>query len=292
MKKKIVTWAILVIPVLLVVILGSMMGFSFASTKTNKPVLSDSTSQWGAFLHHETIPEDLEKANPLVFSYETHPPLQSYIDRNKTLLAELNVIDVASGELGYERAEDSKLMMGPSNRDASHMLVDIRKADWKQYLIESKLQSLLLRRFQGVYIDSLHEARELEARDPKRYAGMVASVVEVIKAIRYQYPSVIIAVDYDETLTPQLLPVVQYVIADSIITTPDAIARPAQESMRALRLLGQWKHQYPQLTVLVKEQWNQDDSKGQADLANKIRQNGFVPFVRRMADPKVVLRGK
>jgi hypothetical protein len=272
------------------------VALSLADTKSDQKDKKIQISKWAIFLHQESVPEDLDKANPLIFSYETHPPLQSYIDRNKTLLAEMNLLNIAPGELGYEKVHDEKMLFSHKEGNSKGGLVDIRNVLWKQYVIESKLQSLLLRRFQGVYVDCLHEARELEMRDPKHFAGLSSAVIEVLQAIRYQYPTVILAVDYDEELTPKLLPIVQYVIADSIMTSTqnetEATLKLTSDSERAMQTLSQWKQRYPSLTILIKEQWNLDDSQGHTLIENKIRQHGFIPFIKTLGSSRGVMGGK
>lgn len=239
--------------------------------------------QWGIFLSTKDLPPNFEPFETLIFSYEQHPPLRSFLDRSKAVFADISFLEISPKEYGYDQAVDAGVILGPSPWNKEKFLVDIRKTYWLRFILETRLQSILLRGFNGVYIHSLVDAVELESKDPKRYEGMTKAVTTLIKAFFEQYPQLNIVVDYEPKTISEVASYIQGVMDHSVITMNiEGHNTMRSEGLITSRLneLLAVKQQFPALKLYVLEEWGQNDKNGQRMIEQRLHKKGFIPYVQ------------
>ncbi|MBI3552662.1 MAG: endo alpha-1,4 polygalactosaminidase [Elusimicrobia bacterium] len=70
--------------------------------------------------------------------------------------------------------------------------VDVRSAQWQDLLIDQVMPKVLAKGYRGFFLDTIDTAEYLESKDPKKYAGSLASMAAFIVRVRRRFPHALI----------------------------------------------------------------------------------------------------
>lgn len=229
----------------------------------------------------------LEPYTLLVLDRERHPDLRPLKSRGKTLLAYLSV-----GESAHYRAFAPALKQRGLLLDATvngQRAIDVRKPQWRAYIVETLMPDILLRGFDGVMLDTADTAIALEQKDPRRYAGMTEGVTALIRTLRLHYPDITIMLNRGFDILPNVAQNIDIVLAESIYTTQKNCAPSFSACEYALQpqahydsvsaMLKQLREKSPHLSIYTLDYWPEDDKDSIRRIYAAQRKQGFVPYV-------------
>ena len=67
-------------------------------------------------------------------------------------------------------------------------LIDIRSKDWQTFIVEIFIPQIMAKGFDGLFLDTLDTAVEMERRDPLKYAKSKQSLIDLIHSIHKKFP--------------------------------------------------------------------------------------------------------
>lgn len=232
-----------------------------------------------AFYYAPGVPSELlAHFDRVVVEPDAVPSLPS--SSRAQLFAYVSVGEVNPG-WSYRKAVPARLIVG-SNPVWGTDLVDTRKDEWRQFLLERVVEPLIARGFRGLFLDTLDSYERVAADAPERaaYARGIASIVD---ALRRRHPDVKLLMNRGFDVLPLLAQPPDGLVVESLFQTADPTGEVYREVSTADRnaLLGALRR--------VRERWNLPitvidyvrgtDRSLRRHVANRIWQSGFDPYV-------------
>ena len=160
-------------------------------------------------------------------------------------------------------------------------------------MIEELIPQILYQRFDGIFIDTIDNAVHLEESDPQKYHGMKQAAIDLIKAIRLNYPSMKIMLNRGFEILPQVAKDIDMELGESIYTdwnpnkkTYELVAAPLYK--KNVQVLRDAKKINPNLEIFTLDYWNLKDEAGIKKIYQVERENGFIPYVSTLDLTQVV----
>jgi len=254
------------------------------SLLTMTQVLQGETSRWAVYYANKTPLNTLMKYQLLVFDNETHPPITPLLESNKTVLGYLSLGEVGQHRAYYHQLKRDGLLLQESENWPGSYAIDIRDKRWTSLVIEELLPDILQQGFHGIFIDTLDIPPHQEKTAPKRFRGMTKAAIQLLKTIRYHYPSIKIMLNRGYEILPQVAPIIDYVLGESVYATYNFTTQsyePVNNSLysQQVNILQSAKKVAPHLVVMTLDYWQPNDVQGIANIYAQQRANGFVPYV-------------
>lgn len=97
-------------------------------------------------------------------------------------------------------------------------LVDIRVKEWQDILMNQVIPKIVGQGYQGIFLDTIDTAIELEERDPKKFSGSREAMIQFIREIKKKYPSLLILPNNGLEILPRIGDVVYGVVVEDLYT--------------------------------------------------------------------------
>ena len=170
--------------------------------------------------------------------------------------------------------------------------VDVRQDVWRKAILDG-VARLRKMGFEGLFMDTLDTPPYLEEVDPKRFKGMAAAAVDLVKSVRKRWPDMPIIMNRGYALLPDLVNDIDAVVAESLMTTYDGGARAykwidPKTLAEHIKLLAPRKTRTPPLPVLSLDYWNPDDPATIREIYRLERSLGASPYVGTIALDRIV----
>ena len=237
--------------------------------------------------------ESLKHFDLIVLDSDRHPPLTPLLERHRSVLGYLSIGEVNKTRSYFDELRDEGLLLPENPQWKGSYGVDVRNPRWTARVLEKLVPNILQQGFTGIFIDTIDRVIDQERADPVRWRGMNEAMVRVVRALRQHYPKMTIMVNRGYALWPELLPLVDMVVAESLMTTYDFAATKYQDVdkqalERDLRMLQLVREQYRSLPILTLDYWDPDDAAGIVRIYQAQRQRGFIPYVATIALDRII----
>jgi endo-alpha-1,4-polygalactosaminidase (GH114 family) len=169
----------------------------------------------------------------------------------------------------------------------------MRKKAWGKFLIEELIPSTLQKGFQGIFLDTLDNPVYLEEREPEKFKGMKQAAINIVKAIRFHFPDIIIMVNRAYGLIPDIAPDIDMLLAESLYTDYNFDKKnyfkvPDNEYHDQLRQLTNFKNKWPHLQLFSLDYWEISDQEGIKKIYQQERSVGLIPYVADIKLDKII----
>jgi polysaccharide biosynthesis protein PelA len=257
------------------------------------PALICGRSRWAVYYSDQVAAEELRDYNLLVFDSGRHPPLPPLAARKKVLLGYLSLGEVNAQRPYFQSALQAGFLLGENPSWPGSRYVDVRDRRWREMVIRKLAPEILAQGFQGLFLDTLDDPAELERRDPEVYRGMAAAAAELVKALRYGFPSIKIMMNRGYDILPEVAGVIDMELGESVYATYDFNRKvyqlaPAKEYGQQVQVLQQAKRRNPALGIYSLDYWDPADRMGIRRIYRQERANGFEPYVATIGLDRVI----
>ncbi len=273
--------------------LGKLTAALFAGALALAPSAVSATPKW-VVVYTDKVPIDaLVPYHTIVLDSRYHPRLQPLIDRNKSLLGYLSLGEVEKYRPYYKQLEKEGILLGVNQNWPDSRYVDLRDPRWTRRVIEELIPAILHKGFNGLFLDTLDDAGQLERQDPVKYKGMTAAAVSLVKTIRQNYPQIVIMMNRGYDILPQVARDIDIVLGESVFADYNFKTKtyqrvPDAQYRQQVKLLKAAKAEAPKLKVFTLDYWRPKDSKGIRRIYRAQRQNGFMPYVSTVRLQRVI----
>lgn len=242
------------------------------------------TKPWVVYYDSKLPSQVFNNFDLLVFDPQHHPQLQPLLDRGKTLIGYLNAGEVEERERFFSAVQKEGIVLHENGRWKKSYYIDLRDKRWAKRVIEELIPRILHKGFQGIFLDTLDNPIELERTDPEKYKGMAQAAVNLVKAIRYHYPTLPIIVNRAFEILPQIGDIVTMVLGESMYTAYDMEKKQYKLNnpdyyKSELESLKAFKKQFPKVRILSLEYTEAGDKEKIKEIYKLQRENGFEPYV-------------
>lgn len=254
--------------------------------KTVLPFLEhqENPERWAVYYGDKAEPEVFVPYDIIVFDSEKHPLLRPLKARGKTLLGYLSLAEAETYRYWFEELRAAGVLMEENPAWPGHFAIDLRRPEWAEMIIEKMIPLILQSGFNGVMLDTIDTALELEEKDPKKYAGMKVAAVKLVKAIRTHYPQLKIMVNRGFSILPEIEQEIDMVLAESIFISYDFKTGkhgrfPKEVYEEYSGLLKAAQKRAPHLQVFTLDYWPAKDTQRVKMIYEAQRKQGFIPYV-------------
>jgi uncharacterized protein (TIGR01370 family) len=231
---------------------------------------------WAVYYADALPPEAFMAYDLLVFDSDIHPPLASLKAQGKTLLGYLSLAE-ADPYRSYYPAMKDWLLPKETGRPE---YIDVRRPEWKTYVVETLVPAILAQGFDGIMIDTVDSATTLEAQ----HAGMSDGAAAIIREIRARFPHMLIMLNRGFAILPQVADSIDMVMAESIYAgwrmgSRDAAPVAAETYADYVAMLADIKRRFPHVKIYTLDYWPPGDEESIARIYKMQRRQGFIPYV-------------
>ena len=219
-----------------------------------------------------------------VLDSDTHPPLGGLARDGTSLLAYLSLGEIGNHRAYFEAVKAEGILLGENPNWPGSFFVDIRDPRWQRRVIGQLVPEILASGFAGVFLDTLDDPAALERADQERHRGMTAGAANLIRNLRQAFPRIHIMVNRGYELMPEIAPLVDVLLGESVYTTYDAAKKryfrvPDAQYRQQVGLMQQALRWNPKLRLCALDYWDPSDRKEIRHIYQVERANGFAPYV-------------
>lgn len=219
-----------------------------------------------------------------VFDADKHPPLATLFDRDILLLGYLSLGEVENYRADFAAVRSAGYMLMENPNWKGSYFVDVRDPRWTARIVDRLAAQVWEKGFHGFFLDTLDNPPHLEREDPKRFQGMNAAAIQLVKSLRARFPKAKIMLNRAFELQLALAQDVDFLLGESVRAryfedrkaydlTPEAEYRDYVAKLKAA------KARNPRLQVMTLDYWSPDDPAGIKRLYAAQRAQGFAPYV-------------
>lgn len=258
-----------------------------ASTCQDNPLYCN----WLAYYGKQAA--DFQPFDPIVLDADIHPDLAPW-KSIKTLLGYLSVGEIASTRPYFKDARAAGVLISQDPNNPGAWYVDVRKAAWRDMLINTIIPSILNQGFKGLLLDTLDASIYLERVNPIAYRGMIDAAVNLVFCIHNAFPQAKLMLSDAYPILNRVGGYIDYALGNTVLTWYDPkselyyyTTREMYES--AVSYLRNAKVLFPSLTLMSLDYWNPNDPYTITQIYRRERQNGFRPYVGPARLQQIVL---
>lgn len=162
--------------------------------------------------------------------------------------------------------------------------IDIRKAAWQEYFVQSLVPYVLEKGFDGIMLDTIDTALYLEERYPDRFPGMREAAIRLVKEVRAEYPHAVLMLNRGFPILDAVAKDVDYLLAESIYVQHDKGRQesryfPPEVYAEHVAALKAAQAENPALKVVTLDYWKPEDRAAIRAIYATQRRHGFIPHV-------------
>lgn len=241
---------------------------------------------WAVYYGGATPPDDLDRYAIVILDRLYPYDIGDLKDSGVTVIGYISAGEVTVNDPWYEEAKAAGLLLSENPFWKGSFTVDIRNPLWQEILLEKAIPPLIARGFDGIMLDTLDSPLVVNVEEMKPAA------TALVGAIRETYPQHILIQNRGYQALEDTAPMLNYLIAESTFTGYDAETKKHILSTKAdqdwiFNFINKGKKISPTLKILGLEYWDVDDVKMTAELTNKMKNKGFIPYVSTLSLNKI-----
>jgi uncharacterized protein (TIGR01370 family) len=248
---------------------------------------------WAVYYSDVAQPKEFRGYDLVVFDGDVHPPLKPISANGSVVLGYLSLCEVERHRKWFTAARDSGLLVGENPNWRGSYFIDLRDARWRKIVVGQLVPEVLAQGFQGLFLDTLDDAADLERRDPRTFRGMKAAAVQLVRDIRTAAPTATLMVNRGYDLLPEIARSIDIVLGESVYGTYDFAAKtyrrvPGAEYRQQVTRLTGLRSIKPSLRICTLDYWNPGDREGIRQVYREERSHGFDPYVATISLDELV----
>lgn len=249
--------------------------------------------RWAVYYSDQASVHEFAPYSLVVLDGDYHPLLEGFLERGQEILGYLSLGEARCDQSFFKTLQNEEMLLHENSDWEGNYVIDIRDKRWSKRVIEELVPALLYQRFDGVFLDTLDSSIGLEQKDPEEHQGMKLAAIELVKAIRYHYPTIKIMMNRAFDILPDVAFDIDMALGEGTLTKYDFKKKKYelvsdQNYREVVQLLKEGQEINPSLEVYTLDYWNLDDSEEIKNIYRKQRQNGFIPYVSTITLDQVV----
>ncbi len=240
-------------------------------------------SSW--ICYYGKIPKgsSLKSIDLAILDPDNVPNVLKYTKNGTVCVGYVSVGEAEDYRFYWENIKDAPFIIEENEDWEGNYYIDPRSEQWKSLLINEVIPKVLNRGYKGIFLDTLDTAEYLEWKYPDEYEGAVDGMVDLVRAIRQRYPSIVMVSNNGYPLLYRIAPYIDAVLVEDLYTTYDfetgtyGIQDPhVTEEHRAMLTDISTRYHVPILTL---DYIDPNDTTGKRSIESSSVLDGFYPHV-------------
>ncbi len=249
--------------------------------------------RWAVYYGDALSSDAFDAFDMVVFDSDKHPDLAPIQARKGLTVGYLSLGEVHRTRSYFAEVEREGILVYENPTWPGAFAVDVRDKRWRQRVLDELVPAILARGFQGVFLDTIDTATDLERRDRARFAGATLATIDLVRAIKRRYPQAVVVLNRGYDILPAVEGAIDMVLAESLVTAWDfsnALPRLANDDQHRgeTAVLKAAAQRNPKLRLLALEYWPPEDAAKLREIYAKVRDLGFAPYVATVELDRVV----
>ncbi|MBM3617753.1 MAG: endo alpha-1,4 polygalactosaminidase, partial [Alphaproteobacteria bacterium] len=152
----------------------------------------------------------------VAFDSDSYPAFKDQRRKDQIILGYLSTTEAETYRDYYDTIKGMNLFVGKSDLWDGHMILDIRKPEWRKYFINTLVPQVLNKGFDGIMLDTIDTVLYMEEEHPKEFKGMKEAAIQFIIELRQAYPNTKLMLNRGFPILQEVAPYVDYLLAESI----------------------------------------------------------------------------
>lgn len=237
---------------------------------------------WGVFYGASAPVDVLRRPDVLVLEPDHAWQVDQIRRPGQKILAYLSLGEVHRTRPYFQAlADTSGALLGANPDWPDAQRVDPRSPAWRHLVLDELAPELLARGYDGFFLDTLDAPPYLESRG--QLPGGGAAIASLVVDLKARYPSAMLLANGGVALLPRMASALSGLAAESVLTSYHfdthryGLRPPADaEARRRTLTAAASRHGLP---LFVLEYVDPADRNGRAEVARKLRSDGFIPFI-------------
>ncbi len=240
--------------------------------------------KWIAYYANDEESTAFKDYDIIIFDRDKHPSLKNLQSRGAVIFGYVSLAEAEKDRADYEQVKQFMLPQEENPQWKGHYAIDVRKPEWTKYIIENIIPDILEQGFDGVFLDTLDRAEDLERKNPKQYSGMIKAAQNMIRTIRYHYPNLKIMTNRGFAILPDILLDIDYMLVESILVDYDRNEGdhhffPDSTYDQLVETVSAFRSKAPHIKILSLDYWDMEDEETVKTIYDRQRTQGFLPYV-------------
>ncbi len=243
---------------------------------------SNAVSSWACYYGHEDRTNQLLGVDLLVAAPggQNPVPLQA---KGVKVLAYVSLGEVAENGPYYAEARNLGLLVR-HNKNWDSWVVDVRRPEWREMVLTRILPDALAAGYDGLFLDTLDAPMDMQRRDPDTYTGTERHCLALVRAIRKQYPNLLLCQNRGFEIIRRTAPYLDYLLIEGLSSAMNLATltrADIPEKDKALLIAGAEAARKinPGLVILTLDYVPAHDEAARDKAYEFSRNLGYVPYV-------------
>jgi len=271
--------------------------FSIFLLLSTNAMAENSITNWIVYYSDKENSQKFREYDLIVLDADYHPDIPPLKTHGKTVLGYISLGEVEHQRYFFNDVKKQNILFHENKYWPGSYFVDVRDKRWAKKVLEEIIPEILLKKFDGLFLDTLDNLGHLERQNPEKYKGMVQAGINLVKAIRLNYPNIKIMMNRGYELLPHLAQTIDYELGESIYTDYNFETKTYQKVETDLyknqvRILKKAQRKNPNLKIFTLDYWDPEDKETIKQIYSIERENGFLPYVATIELNEIVREPK
>lgn len=247
--------------------------------------------RWAAFYGHDCDPALLQPYAVLILDPRFQGSLVALRRMGVRTFGYVSAGEVERTSPSFAHYHEPSVLLRENPDWPGTFALDLRKTAARSAFLHRIAPSVLAQGFDGLFLDTLDTPPYLEYLEPESYRGLADAAVSLVLATRNLFPQAPFIVNRGYALLSRLLPAIDAVVAESMLSTrtSDAVGYRLcsdEEVAAQITLLAPARERG--LPIYALDYWDPADAAGLRVLYSRERAMGHAPYVATTLLDRVV----
>ena len=136
---------------------------------------------WIAYFSDKAPVESFKIYQWIALDRFEHPPIRPLLNQGKILFGYVTLGEVDNFEPWFQEVVDEGITIHANPVWEESLMVDMRDPRWGKRVIEKVIPFVLHKGFNGLFLDTVDNAANLEEEDPEKYKGMKRQLLTLLR---------------------------------------------------------------------------------------------------------------
>lgn len=244
----------------------------------------DAFPPWIAYFSDKAKVEDFRIYQWIALDRFEHPPIRPLLSQGKTVFGYVTLGEVDDFEPWFEEVKQEGILIKKNPVWTESVMVDMRDPRWSKRVIERIIPFVLHKGFNGLFLDTVDNAANLEEEDPETFKGMKQAAIHLVKAIRHNFPDIKLMMNRGLDVAADVANDIDLIIGEDVFSQYDQKRKvyfrtPKKRTEEDLALMRAAKKINPNLVLLSLDYADPNNHSERAVIYRMAKDAGLDPYV-------------